>query len=321
MAGRQRQFAGVRVRTVIVQHAHVGRSSDPTFGHLVHVPVFGSLDDDGVTRLQTVDVTQVATGAMTGIGAVAYGSGHDGLLVVSDALIVQHDLVGALLDCTLPTGFDFRNVHPSDYLRVSRGAIHRHFARLWFGYAGRIQVDVLVQADPFRVCDLSVDGVQVVSEEHPADLGDEDDDDGEYDSDGALEDMFTGGNRVGWSASVSGVASFAVSAYMVGTIVGFWGFPVDDFSPVGQPVRGAVFHAFVPLTVLVRCGHIQFSWFFWVRTLSETVFYGLAKSSFSCVNYSTIAYEVSGFESIETRRRKIVKNHFMFFESNDFSFF
>jgi len=40
--------------------------------------VFGSLDDDGVTRLQTVDVTQVATGAMTGIGAVAYGSGHDG---------------------------------------------------------------------------------------------------------------------------------------------------------------------------------------------------------------------------------------------------
>lgn len=89
-----------------------------------------------------------------------------------------------------------------------------------------------------------------MSEEHPADLGDEDYDDGEYDSDGALEDMFTGGNRVGWSASMSGVASFAVSAYMVGTIVGFRGFPVDDFSPVGQSVRGAVFHAFVPLTVL-----------------------------------------------------------------------
>ena len=94
-----------------------------------------------------------------------------------------------------------------------------------------------------------------MSEEHPADLGDEDDDDGEYDSDGALEDMFTGGRCVGWLASMSGVASFAVSAYMVGTIVGFQ----DDFSPVGQPVRGAVFHAFVPLTVLVRCGHIQFS--------------------------------------------------------------
>lgn len=237
------------------------------------------------------------------------------------ALIVQHDLVGSLLDCTLPTGFDFRNVHPSDYLHVGGRAIYRHFARLWFGYAGRIQVDVLVQADLFRVCDLSVDGIQVMSEEHPTDLGDEDYDDGEYDSDGALEDMFASGRCVGWLASVSGVASFAVSAYMVGTIVGFWGFPVDDFSPVGQPVRGAVFHAFVPLTVLVRCGHIQFSWFFGVRTLSETVFYGLAKSSFSCVNYSTIAYEVSGFESIETRRRKIVKKHSMFFESNDFSFF
>jgi hypothetical protein len=135
-----------------------------------------------------------------------------------------------------------------------------------------MQVDVLVQADPFRVCDLSVDGVQVVSEEHPTDLGDEDYDDGEYDSDGALEHVFASGCCVGWLASVSGVASFAVSVYMVGTIVRFWGFPVDDFSPVGQPVRGAVFHAFVPLTVLVRCGHIQFSWFFWVRTLNETVF-------------------------------------------------
>lgn len=78
--------------------------------------------------------------------------------------------------------------------------IHRHFAQLRFGYAGRMQVDVLVQADPFRVCDLSVDGIQVMSEEHPTDLSDEDYDDGEYDSDGALKDMFTGGNRVGWSA-------------------------------------------------------------------------------------------------------------------------
>ena len=89
-----------------------------------------------------------------------------------------------------------------------------------------------------------------MSEEHPADLGDEDDDDGEHDSDGALEHVFAGGRHVGWLASMSGVASFAVSAYMVGTIVGFQGFPVDDFSPVGQSVRGAVFHAFVPLTVL-----------------------------------------------------------------------
>jgi hypothetical protein len=84
-----------------------------------------------------------------------------------------------------------------------------------------------------------------VSEEHPTDLGDEDYDDGEYDSDGALEDMFTGGNRVGWPASVSDVTSFAMLSHMFRSIVGFGFGAFDDFVPVGQTVLMAGFHTCV----------------------------------------------------------------------------
>ena len=42
------------------------------------------------------------------------------------------------------------------------------------------------------------------------------------------------------------MTSFDVLAFMSGTAVRLGLFAVDDFSPVGKTVRGAVFHACVP---------------------------------------------------------------------------
>jgi hypothetical protein len=157
-----------------------------------------------------------------------------------------------------------------------------------------------------------------MSEEHPTDLSDEDYDDGEYDSDGALKDMFTGGNRVGWSASMSDVTSFAMLSHMFRIIVGFSFGAFDDFVPVGQTVLMAGFHTCVSFCWLdFDCGHIQFSWFCSLGSLAcETGLVSFLTSESTYVNYSTITYEISSYwedKRLQQRLVKIVEKHFIHF--------
>ena len=73
---------------------------------------------------------------MSGVGAVADASGHDGSLVVSDTVVVKDFQIGAFLDGSLPFGAEPGDSHPADHCRVFGFRLGGWFSGLGFGDTG-----------------------------------------------------------------------------------------------------------------------------------------------------------------------------------------